>query len=529
MKRLFGYIIGGLLLTSCGDFLQEYSQDLTYANSCADLDEILIGNGYMRQAKNLSSFYYTEENGYYPYLHLMDDDTEECITGQVYLTSSASTPVFYMRGFYTWAKNPFRDNNASAMTDVDWKRIYRHIGYLNVVISYVKEFESDPEETRRRVKGEAQFLRAGYYFMLVNLYANPYSKETADEDPGVPLNLTEYIEAKYFGRESVAAVYKQIVADLKDAIENLSGITQPTIYRADEVAARALLSRVYLYMGEWQLAINECSKIMESGCVLRDLNGFDAGNGIAGGSTRDYFNTSDSPEVFFTQGSPTVGLLLENYEYQKTRYRVSDELAGLYKKYESRGIEDLRKKCFLEVSKMPGEGTHYYMRKSPEKEPGYYPKPDPTVFDSFILRAGEVYLNMAEAQAMLDQPEAANTMKALMEKRYADGKCPSVDGLTGQELVTFIREERRKELCFEGHRWFDLRRYAVSPKYPEKKSISHNIYRSATSYNGKAELDRVYVLKPYGEDPAWVLPIPQEELVFNNGVMKDNPERIDRD
>ena len=53
----------------------------------------------------------------------------------------------------------------------------QHIGYVNVIISYVKEFEKDPEEIRRRVMGEAQFLRGWYYYMLVNLYAKPYLRK----------------------------------------------------------------------------------------------------------------------------------------------------------------------------------------------------------------------------------------------------------------------------------------------------------------------------------------------------------------
>lgn len=154
---------------------------------------------------------------------------------------------------------------------------------------------------------------------------------------------------------------------------------------------------------------------------------------------------------------------------------------------------------------------------------------DATVFDSFLLRSGEIYLNKAEAQAMLDQADAINTMKELMNKRYADHKLPVIDGLSGKELIQFIREERRKELCFEGHRWFDLRRYAVSPKYPETKAITHVIFKPGTSLMDKAPYDRSYVLQPYGEDNAWVLPIPEEELVFNNGVMVDNPERIERE
>lgn len=188
------------------------------------------------------------------------------------------------------------------------------------------------------------------------------------------------------------------------------------------------------------------------------------------------------------------------------------------------------KTCFLEQSRTSGESSNYYMRKSPDNQYANWniTLPKPTVFDSFILRAAEVYLNKAEAEAMLNQPEAANTLKALMDKRYADHKYPSVDGLNGKSMIDFIREERRKELSFEGHRWFDLRRYAVSSKYPEKRSISHAVYRSATSYGEKAPLDRIYTLKPYGEDNAWVLPIPPEELVFNNGVLIDNPPREDR-
>ena len=56
---------------------------------------------------------------------------------------------------------------------------------------------------------------------------------------------------------------------------------------------------------------------------------------------------------------------------------------------------------------------------------------------------------------MLDQSEAINTIKVLMNNRYKDGIIPVIDGLNGKALVDFIREERRRELCLEGHRWFD--------------------------------------------------------------------------
>ena len=49
MKRYLILILGVLSFISCGKFLEEFSQDLAYAESCTDLDEILIGNGYMEQ------------------------------------------------------------------------------------------------------------------------------------------------------------------------------------------------------------------------------------------------------------------------------------------------------------------------------------------------------------------------------------------------------------------------------------------------------------------------------------------------
>lgn len=53
MKRYLILMLGVLLFNSCGKFLEEFSQDLAYAESCADLDEILIGNGYMEQPEGL--------------------------------------------------------------------------------------------------------------------------------------------------------------------------------------------------------------------------------------------------------------------------------------------------------------------------------------------------------------------------------------------------------------------------------------------------------------------------------------------
>ena len=87
------------------------------------------------------------------------------------------------------------------------------------------------------------------------------------------------------------------------------------------------------------------------------------------------------------------------------------------------------------------------------------------------------------------------------------------------EVIDQVRVERRKELCLEGHRWFDLRRYAVCKKAPFKKTIervyaiydweSRNIFKYA----------EVYQLKE--DDLAYVFAIPKSVLEFDKG-MPDN-------
>ena len=502
MKRYLILILCVLLFNSCGKFLEEFSQDLAYAESCADLDEILIGNGHMEQPEGFAkaSIY---GNGYYPYIHVMDDDVIMTVFKKDGVTDLINEMVPY-KNFYDWSDqltiNPKTDEE---WEDKDWEKMYSHIAYLNVIIAHVKKFSHDSVETRNRVEGEARFLRGAYYYLLTNLYANPYVKESASSDMGVPLNLTEDIVDEYYKRNSMEECYRVIVEDLKVAADKLKGVTQPTIYRVNELAARILLSRVYLYMGEWQLALDECQKALAlEGVELMDLKSFQ------GREKERYVLDNKNPEIVFTQGYSATNTFYDQMSYFCIcTFGGSEDLISLYNRFEEQQIKDLRLDAFFEVI---GD-EQYKMSKVGEK-----------VYDCFVIRSAELYLNKAEAEAMLDKAEAIQTIKTLLNNRF-EGGIPDIDGLSGKDLVSFIRDERRRELCFEAHRWFDLRRYAVSPKYPEKKSIRH------TAYDIKGKLEGDYVLKPYGEDPAWVLPIPGYEIVYNQGNLVDNPQRVERE
>ena len=96
---------------------------------------------------------------------------------------------------------------------------------------------------------------------------------------------------------------------------------------------------------------------------------------------------------------------------------------------------------------------------------------------------------------------------------------------TGEELVNEIRNERRRELCFEGHRWFDLRRYSVLEKYPLHKTIVHafNAYTEQNSF-----LTTHLFTLPSG-DAAYTFSLPESVVSFDKVPMPNNirPERVE--
>ena len=78
-----------------------------------------------------------------------------------------------------------------------------------------------------------------------------------------------------------------------------------------------------------------------------------------------------------------------------------------------------------------------------------------------------------------------------METRYT--VVPAIPA-SREGLIEFIRRERQKELCFEGHRWFDLRRYAVNSVHKQTIQVKHEWHTRTTS---EAVLEGSYTLKAY--------------------------------
>lgn len=489
---------------SCSDFLEEYSQDLAKVESWKDLDEVLLGGAYLQTGRLVPQEYSTDlsdigEN--LDPLHFMSDELKQSGDNENDLLNY----VAGMFPYYTWQQDTGMDETLKYVGGDEkyWDMLYEKINVTNMVISLIDEQPETNQEDRdgkARVKGEAHFLRAAYYFLLTNLYGKPYVPATAKQTPGVPVKLTEYVEDATFNRMSLAEVYRQIISDLEIAEQCLEGKNRFSIYHANLTATHLLLSRVYLYMQNWEKAAQYAQVVLEEQDGLLDLHTKSSGDDCL---------YKASPETIFSMGGYLICTAFSNSRYGEPSYYLSDDMLELF------GDDDLRSDLYIGVTqyrnypdifmKVNGQRSHWG---------GYY-----ETSSCFLLRTPEAYLTLAEASAYAGDEETAR--KTL--DKFLDTRMKTAGNITkeGNELIDFIREERAREFILEGHRWFDLRRYTVCEPYPWSKTIEHAHYYYA---NYSADYSDWYRLEK--NDEAYTLPIPRQIRSFQVSIgNNDRPVR----
>ena len=256
---------------SCKKFLQTQSQNNEFLTTAQDLDELLIGGGYT------PSFH---GNGQTHMLFIMDDDVEE--NPVPVLQPGSSVETSYLSGYYNWQPNPYiySDGTQEDNLVTIFSKVYKNISAVNTVIFNVPLMrqKGEPDEILTRVDGEAHFLRALYYFLLVNTYGKPYNKVSANTDYGVPLKTDPAIEAGFFSRATVQQVYDQMISDLLQAEKDLEGYNKGSVIRANQAAVQALLSRIYLFTEEYEKAAAYADKVLANNYQISNLNNFNFAN-----------------------------------------------------------------------------------------------------------------------------------------------------------------------------------------------------------------------------------------------------------
>ena len=454
--RLLGVLL--ILFSSCSDFLEEKSQDLIIPKSVKDYREFLFGEAYIR-----------DETQIHTYLDIMTDDVKENIKGS-FLGGDTRASGY---GYYTWQADPEQTVSGAISEDKAWETYYHSILICNITLDI-----SGSKAEKEDLKAEAYALRAYCYFMLVNLYGQPYNQATAETDLGVPVNDVVGMEDRKFVRESVAEIYRQIESDLKEAITcfKASNLTK-TCFRWNLPATYLLASRVSLYKKEYDKAIEYATYVIAAQPQLYDLSAM---------SDDDYFLNEKNPEILFTYGY----YLVSYYAWlAKCNFPISDDLQALY------GDNDWRL-------------THFFYKRRAVYTAQKSETSGTTGIYGYAFRTAEAYLNRAEAYAGKgDKDKALQDLKTIREKRLKVYE--EVQAVTKEDVIRRVREERRRELSFEFHRWFDLRRW-------DRPRIEHTF----TPDIKQPDVVEKYVLEK--DDPAYTLPLPRSVVEYDPTLV-DNP------
>lgn len=509
MKQI--YITGLFLMLafcSCNSFLKEYSQDLARVKTIADLDEILIGSAYYPALLLIDDegMYAPDDDENYNYasfthcVHFMSDELRQNEN-----VSPLGGGMYSYYGYFTWQREVGINEKETSIgqENADWKRAYEFINVTNMVLAELEEMEVQEESEeldKIRIEGEARFLRAWYYFTLINLYAEPYVPGNAETTPGIPVKLTAYIEDRDWERTSVAEVYAQVIEDLERAAECLQQTGFKNVHRANIDGVNLLLSRVYLYMQDYANARKYAKAVIERKPQLQDLNVF---------SGKDNVLTSQNPEVLFSMGGDYVTYYMRAFdddEESEYDFFVSDDLVEAFDGNE----DDLRLSHYIE------EGEYGWLYKKIYWGRAHQGTPC-SVSDNFLLRTAEAYLNLAEAAAFAgDEAEARKALGELQAKRFVTGQAPAIEE-SGEALIRLIQKERQRELCLEGHRWYDIRRYTVLSKGKWDKAIRHTHTTFSMNYGyGYPIRSRVFRLDPNSN--CFTLALPKEVRAFQTSL-----------
>lgn len=325
-----------------------------------------------------------------------------------------------------------------------WGWLYQRIFITNSTIEGLSSATSLTPVVKDQLLGEAKFLRAFFYFYLVNLYGD------------VPLvRSTDYLVNSKMPRTPKSEVWAQIIADLKDAQTLLSdnylkadiyGTTSDRV-RPTKWAAAAMLSRVYLYQQKWNQAETVATTVL-SNIFLFDTVSL---NNVFGKASKEAiwqlqpvnagWNTEDA-RLFII---PATGPSGSNPVY------LSNFLLNSFENGDSRKTKW--------VNNVTVSGNTYYYPFKYTVGPTTSSTAPATEYQ-MVLRLGEVYLNRAEARAQQNNLTGAIADLDVIRKRAGLPLIANTNpGISQSALIDTILHERRIELFSEwGHRWLDLKR-----------------------------------------------------------------------
>lgn len=459
--NLIAIALLGFSFSSCSDFLEQNPQtDLSENDFYKTADDIASAVNGAYSSLQESDIY----GNWYVFGEIPSDNTRNQLSGSV--TTQNEFDQFYI-------------DTQNSMIANFWKAAYKVINRTNTVLGRIDGIEINAE-LANRYKLECKFIRALMYFNLVRVYGD------------VPLVLKEIniSESYEILREPKENVYNQIIADLKEAQGLPVSYSTAEDGRATQGAAKALLADVYMTLHKYTEAETILAEIINSGrySLLENTPGSLNIDGYKNVFSPVNHNSKEGIfEIQFLKGGYGEGSNYANNfapENSGTNVVAVGGTGGnnipemdIYNAYEE---GDLRRDFSMSLG-------YYDNRKNNEWVESRYvckfmdvPYQNNDASNNYpVIRYADVILMYAEALNQNGKTAEACKYLNMTRRRgfgYQTTETSPVDLQTTDkaQFALMVEQERRVELAFENHRWFDLIRTGRAVEVMKSKGFSLN-------------------------------------------------------
>ena len=459
--NLIAIALLGFSFSSCSDFLEQNPQtDLSENDFYKTADDILSAVNGVYSSLQEGDIY----GNWYVFGEIPSDNTRNQLSGSV--TTQNEFDQFYI-------------DTQNSMIANFWKAAYKVINRTNTVLGRIDGIEINTE-LANRYKLECKFIRALMYFNLVRVYGD------------VPLVLKEISISESYDilREPKENVYNQIIADLKEAQDLPVSYSTAEDGRATQGAAKALLANVYMTLHKYAEAETILAEIINSGrySLLENTPGSLNIDGYKNVFSPVNHNSKEGIfEIQFLKGGYGEGSNYANNfapENSGTNVVAVGGTGGnnipemdIYNAYEE---GDLRRDFSMSLG-------YYDNRKNNEWVESRYvckfmdvPYQNNDASNNYpVIRYADVILMYAEALNQNGKTAEACKYLNMTRRRgfgYQTTETSPVDLQTTDkaQFALMVEQERRVELAFENHRWFDLIRTARAVEVMRSKGFSLN-------------------------------------------------------
>lgn len=409
---------------------------------------------------------------------------------------------------YSWTFNTSEDNVEGV-----WSSSYVCINHANYMIEKINkidmsELTADEVKNLNQYKGEAHFLRAYSYSLLLEKYCAAYDEATANAPhsgvPFVDVYAPTAEQDKYPGRETLADSYAKVFRELDSAAKYITRPAQADAEYLTVDAVKGLRARTYLYMDKYAEAAAAAAELINGGkyVLLDDATKFKNMwiNDNGKESIAQFFCSRDNNEL---ASSPSYGYLTYMDGTYSSIYVPTKNVIDLYDK-----TNDIRFAAYFLNPTLDLQGVKisgvYCCNKYPGNPLLYSGNPNNINFPKF-LRIAEMYLIAAEGYAMSGDITNANKyLNDLKEKRIKGWK--RVEYKDQAELMSALKDERVRELFAEGFRLNDLKRWNEGMQRGDYQ-LAEAVYLPGNAITTSLSVDNT--------NPRFVWPIPKAETDAN--------------